>query len=478
MLWVDGRPKEGKIPGHAAGPWLVDKAAGEDKPAPTSCVTFCDVPLTAQDDRPEQVALGVASLDSALLTQVAGPLQSVVSVENSACEVPHVGQAESDVIADQRPPAISPAPPVVFSSNDVKVPAFIHLSGLDWVHDGHPKQPVATTTPPGLGVKFIFRSNGAPVAKLVRAGTYSVEAMIDDANFLGTANATLVIRKATVPIQIDGLDQGYNGSPIVVTAKAPGGLIPAIHYSRDGKPVSRPIAAGSYQVTAHIESVNCEGRASATLVVRKAQARLTIESTSKVFDASAHSARCVARGVETPEGSDLTSFVSLFYEAPDGSVSSVPPQHAGKYAVMAAFAGDENHAAFERRPTGKWIIIEKAAPEFLELSEPSVARGRCLLTVSGRIAAGSLIPPGAISITINGVTHTAPIKPGGVFSATAVFQTQKLPAGSYAVEYAYVGSANFRSAFAQRALTIRPEPKPVRRTRRESLRPVGALRRS
>jgi hypothetical protein len=61
-------------------------------------------------------------------------------------------------------------------------------------YDGRPKSVTTTTTPAGLTVAITY--NGAPDAPVI-AGTYPVTATVVDANYSGSASATLVIAKAT-----------------------------------------------------------------------------------------------------------------------------------------------------------------------------------------------------------------------------------------------------------------------------------------
>ena len=78
---------------------------------------------------------------------------------------------------------------------------------------------------------------------------------------------TLKITKAVASVMLHGLSQTYDGTPKSVTATAtPEGLSVLLTY--DGS-ASAPTAPGSYAVTATVNEVNWQGRASGTLTVAK-----------------------------------------------------------------------------------------------------------------------------------------------------------------------------------------------------------------
>jgi len=90
------------------------------------------------------------------------------------------------------------APPVSQSFEVIKATATVTLTGaLSALHDGTPKSLAASTTPGGLNVLVTYNGDGsAPTA----AGTYQVNAIIDDPAYDGSASATLTITKATAVV--------------------------------------------------------------------------------------------------------------------------------------------------------------------------------------------------------------------------------------------------------------------------------------
>jgi hypothetical protein len=100
----------------------------------------------------------------------------------------------------------------------------------------------------------------------VTAGSYAVAATVDNANYQGSANGTLVIGKATATVTLANLIQDYDGTQKPATATTePAGL--TVTFTYDGSPTV-PFAIGSYAVAATVEDTNYQGSASGTLEVQ------------------------------------------------------------------------------------------------------------------------------------------------------------------------------------------------------------------
>src|SRR5207247_2271637 len=82
--------------------------------------------------------------------------------------------------------------------------ATIALGNLAHAYDGTAKTAAATTTPVGLPVVITY--NGGSAAPSA-AGSYTVVATINSANYTGSASGTLVIAKATATIVLSNLAQ-------------------------------------------------------------------------------------------------------------------------------------------------------------------------------------------------------------------------------------------------------------------------------
>lgn len=137
----------------------------------------------------------------------------------------------------------------------------LSLGDLSQIYDGEPKFATVATTPAGLQYRVSYADGTPPID----AGAYEVSAVLDDVNYEGSACGTLVVAQAEAELTVDGLVRVYDGAPKTVSVStAPVGLPVVIHY--DGS-VGAPTAAGSYQVTAVVESRNYVGAASATLSI-------------------------------------------------------------------------------------------------------------------------------------------------------------------------------------------------------------------
>jgi len=106
------------------------------------------------------------------------------------------------------------------------------------------------------------------------------------------------------------------------------------------------------------------------------------------------------------------------------------------------------------------IAIARATPVFTGLSGPTILAGATPTALGGTLNAGSLIPSGSVSITLNGLTQTAAITAEtGAFSAS--FATGALTTGAspYTITYSYAGDANFAAAGpdTSQRLTVQPQ---------------------
>ncbi len=99
-----------------------------------------------------------------------------------------------------------PADPVPQALTVKKAPAWVALSGLDsaYTYDGTPKRALVTTSPEGLNVSVTY--GGSPTAP-ADAGRYRVSAMVQEANYEGTATGTLTIEATFQEIQFPVLKE-------------------------------------------------------------------------------------------------------------------------------------------------------------------------------------------------------------------------------------------------------------------------------
>lgn len=279
------------------------------------------------------------------------------------------------------------------------------------------------------------------------AGVYTVQATFTstDPNYGDATGAgTLIINAAPPSIAVtggtfiyDGLGHGASANVLGIDGVTPVSGSVALTYNGSA---TLPTAAGTYTVLAAFTSGDpnySNATGAGTLVINAALPSIAVTGGTYTYDSLGHGASVSIMGVDgvTPVSGNMT----LTYNG-----GTAQPTAAGSYTVLAAFtSSDPNYG--NATVTGS-ITINPATPAFSNLSSPSIAAGTATTVLSGHLAAGSLSPVGAnVSVTLNGVTRTATVDASGNFAAS--FATGTLPAGSYAITYAFAGDgANFGSA--------------------------------
>jgi len=198
-----------------------------------------------------------------------------------------------------------------------KATAGVSLLDLLQTYDGSSKGALVETFPAGLDVTVNYSGSGD---QPVNAGSYWVEATINDPNYEGSSSDTLVIQKALAGVSIGDLSQTYDGGARVVSiSTVPGDLPVSVTYDGQTTP---PVDTGTYTVEATITDENYEGSASETLEVAKAVVDIALSDLQPVYDGSAKPVSVTT----TPAGLNVT----LTYEG-----SSEAPVNAGSYVVVA-----------------------------------------------------------------------------------------------------------------------------------------------
>ncbi len=177
-----------------------------------------------------------------------------------------------------------------------KKAATITLTSLAHTYDGTVKSADATTTPANLNVSFTYSQNGSP-ATPKDAGSYAVVGTINDTNYSGTANGTLVISKANADVQLASLSHTYDGTVKSADATTtPANLNVSFTYSQNGSPAT-PKDAGSYAVVGTINDANYSGSANGTMTIGKATPTVDVTPYHVTYDGNAHMATGTAKGV-------------------------------------------------------------------------------------------------------------------------------------------------------------------------------------
>jgi hypothetical protein len=259
----------------------------------------------------------------------------------------------------------------------------VTLGNLSQTYDGAAKAATAVTTPTGLAVTFTYNGSATiPTA----AGTYTVVATINDANYQGSATGTLVIDKASATVALGSLSQTYDGAAKAATATTtPTGLTVSFTYNGSA---TIPTAAGSYTVVGTINDANYQGSATSTLVIDKASAAVTLGSLSQTYDGAAKAATATT----TPTG--LT--VSFTYNG-----SATVPTSAGSYTLV----GTISDANYQGSATGTLVIAQASG---------AVTLGNLSQTYDGtaKAATAGTTPSGlTVALTYNGSAN-APTNAG------------------------------------------------------------------
>jgi len=234
-----------------------------------------------------------------------------------------------------------------------KATATLTLGNLTQTYDGTGKAASVTTSPTGLATLVTY--SGSTVLP-VNAGSYSVVATVNDANYQGSANGTLVIAQAGQTITFNAIpNTTYGIAPFGLTATASSGL--PVSYSATGScTVSGSTVtltgAGSCTITAsQAGNTNYSPAApvSRSFAIAKASTATTI--TSDLPDPSTPgqavtvtwSIAVSPAGAGTPSGTVTVSDGSATCSAPvTAGGCSLALTVAGTRTLIATYAGDSN----------------------------------------------------------------------------------------------------------------------------------------
>jgi hypothetical protein len=241
--------------------------------------------------------------------------------------------------------------------------ATVTLGNLAQTYTGSPLAAAATTNPAELAVGFTYTgSNGTTYGPSstppTAAGSYTVVGTVSNANYAGTATATLVIAKGPATVTLGNLAQTYTGSPLAATeTTSPAELAVGVTYTGTngttyGPSSTPPTAAGSYTVVGTVSNANYAGTATATLVIVKEPATVTMGNLAQTYTGSPLAA------TETTSPAELA--VGVTYTGTNGTTygpSSTPPTAAGSYTVVDTVS----NANYSGTATGTLVIAKAPA---------------------------------------------------------------------------------------------------------------------
>ncbi len=219
-----------------------------------------------------------------------------------------------------------------------------------------------------------------------------------DNNYNASSASTpypVTLNKAAATVSLSNLTQNYSSGALTPTATTtPAGL--TVDWSN--APQSN---AGSYPVTATINSSNYQGSASGQFVIAKVTPTLSITTTQQSYDGSPHGA--------TVTGSVAGSVTTIKYNG----IATVP-YSAATYAITADFTPtDGNYNSLIGASAGNFTIA-KAVPTLAVTNSPVSYTGTAkAATVSGNVS-------GAVSNVKYDGSATQPINAGN-YTVTASF---------------------------------------------------------
>jgi len=203
-----------------------------------------------------------------------------------------------------------------------KATATVMLSNLEQTYDASPKSVTVTTNPVGLDV--IVTYDGLTTAP-TNAGMYAVVATVDDSNYEGSAEGTLVISKKVASVTPDAKSKTYGGADPELTGTLEGFLVGdgvTASYSRtSGETV------GTYTINA---TLSPEGVLdNYDIIYNTAEFEITARPITVTADA-----KTKVYGEADPELTyQITSGSLAFSDAFTGALERVAGENVGTYEI-------------------------------------------------------------------------------------------------------------------------------------------------
>ncbi len=287
-----------------------------------------------------------------------------------------------------------------------KVTPVVTVTAGTYTYSGSAQGPGATETTKGNSpgaLTFSYQGTGtttysASTTKPTWGGTYSVTATVAaDTNYAAASSdaTAFTIAKASATVTLSNLTQSYSGGALTPTAvTSPVGL--TIDWTN-----APQTNAGSYTVTATVNSTNYQWSNSGEFVITKVTPTLSITATQQSYDGASHGA--------TITGSVVGVVSNIKYNG----ISTVPLT-AGTYTVTADFAPTNSSYNNLTGASAGNFTIARAIPTLAVTNSPLTYTGTAKsATVSGNVS-------GSVSaVTYNG-SSTQPINAGS-YTVTASF---------------------------------------------------------
>jgi len=260
----------------------------------------------------------------------------------------------------------------------------------------------------------------------------------------------VVTTTTTAPtVSVTGGTFTYDATTHTATAAATGtggvAVSGTFGFTYNGSATS-PTNAGTYAVVATFTSSDpsySDATGIGTLTINSASPTVAVTGGTFTYDGATHTASATATGIG---GAAVGGTFAFTYNG-----ETTVPLDAGSYAVTATFTSSNPN--YDNGTATGTVVIGKATPAFSNLNLPVISQGTVTNSVTGRIAADTVVPAGGtVTGTLDGVTQSATVDGSGNFLLT--FATGGLAAGSYPVSVSYAGGTNFDASTGATALTV------------------------
>ena len=367
----------------------------------------------------------------------------------------------------------NPAPDVPQTFAIAKAAAIVQLSGLNTSYDGTPKAVTATTTPSGLGVGITY--NGSTTAP-TNAGSYAVVAAINDNNYQGSANGTLVISSVGTAVALTSSQNPSTYGQLATfsaTVTSVGGTptgnvtfydeataIGTVSLSSGVASLStRALSAATHAITAVFGgSNNFQSSTSSALsqAVNRASTSTTLTSSPNpsVFAQSVTLTGTVTATNSTPSGT-VTFFdggTTLGSAQTDGSGAAslvVNTLTVGSHSLTASYSGGSNWLGSNSGTRTQTVNRASSTTSLTSSLNPSTL-GQAV-TFTARVNTNGAIATGTIQFR-DGLTTLATATLDSAGQAT--FTTSSLTRGTHTMRAVYSGDTRFLSSTASLTQTV------------------------
>ncbi len=315
--------------------------------------------------------------------------------------------------------------------------ATVSLGSLSQTYTRSVLSATSTTNPPGLTVTYNYTQGGTAATPLA-AGNYQVVAAINDPNYQGSANDTLVVSKAAISVDVNNASMTYGASVPAFTGAING--TGATLASLDGISATFSTVAtsssntGTYDITytlhdpnVKIANYNVKGP-NGVLTIDPAPLSVTADSFTVTYNAAMPAFTGTLSGVLN--GDPIT--VNYSTTATQGS-------NTGTYSITASLVGSPtvlNNYTVTNTPGA--LTIDKAPGTSISLSS-SVTGNYYLgqpLTITATVTNAAGAPAGMVEFydgaTLLGSTPAT--------AGTAVYNGSTLRAGTHSITAKYSGT--------------------------------------